>query len=538
MLKSFFWGFFIIFIGLLSWRVMTWIPNPYPLKALPDHEVPVFNMLGVNFAHQYDKNHALPFMGGAVFDMKGDGQNYLFLSGGYDQPDRIYKYNHDSLIDITEESGITKDALDTTYGVAAIDAHNHGLIDLFIARESGVYLYKNVNGKYEGKKLDIPLDPKHAPLSIAVADLKKRGKVDLFICTHLKAEHLDGPFTLQHSKGAKSLLLLNNGDNTFTDITKEAGLEIDHNALQAAFVDLDDDGEMDLVVIYENGPIATYRNMGNLKFKSMPNPSSHIISSPKSIAIGDYNNDGRPDLFISNLGPFHWWNVGATPPNIMALGDLSSKEELHRSQMLWRNEGNFQFTDVAKQAHLADYELSRGAVFADFNNNGYLDLALTQNDIWFPPHKVLRLPSRLLLQQKDNTFASTEKEADVENPYYGISPLIVDLTNNGYPDLIYLNLNGPTRVFLNRGNGNNYIKVTLKNEPRSLGAKVTVKIKSGKILTGFFIPTQGLCSYQTNSLFFGLGQEKEVESVHIKYTDGTHQHYDHPPANRDLRVKA
>lgn len=531
MLKKLFWGVVFISIGALSLRMMTWLPDPYPSPPLPTNEVPVFNILGINFAHEYDKTHSLPFMGGAAFDMKGNGQQYLFLSGGYNQPDRLYKYNHDSLIDITEGSGLTKDPNDTTYGVAAIDAHDHGFIDLFIARQSGLYLYKNINGKFEGKKLDVPLGPNEIPTSIAVADLKKRGKVDLFICTSPKNGHKQ-----DYTNGAKSLLLLNNGDNTFEDITHEAGLEGSFNAYQAIFADINDRGEFDLIVTQTTGKISIYKNMGNLKFQLTPSPLENALSHPMGIAIGDYNNDGRPDLFFSNIGPSYWWNIGATPPDFMARMNLKKDQPLHRSHILLRNDGNFQFTDVARQAEVADYEFASSAIFADFNNNGYLDIALAQNNIDFPPHKLFKLHGRFLLQQPDHSFVATEKQAGVENPYFATSPLVVDLTNNGYPDLIYLNVDGPTRVFLNKGNGNNYIKVTLKNEPHSLGAKVVVKTKSGKTMTGFFIPNQGLCTSQTNTLFFGLGTENDLESVHIKYMDATHRHFDSPQINHELRV--
>jgi hypothetical protein len=537
MFKKIFFGIIILAIGAFSIRMMTWLPDPYPHTPLNKQDIPLFKEIGINFAHKFAKDESLPFMGGAVFDMRGDGQQYLFVSGGYNQPDRLYRFSHDSLIDITDQSGIDKAPLDTTYGVAAIDAHGHGLIDLFIARESGVYLYKNTGGKYEGKKLDIPLDPKHAPISIAVADLKKRNKVDLFICSYVKAPYVEGQSIFNREDyGGRSLLLLNNGDNTFKDITKEAGLDIIHNTFQAAFVDLDDDGEIDLVVAYDTGHVGTYKNMGNLKFKSMPNPTSSVYSYPMGIAVGDYNNDSRPDLYFSNIGPFYWWNLGSTPPDFIVRGDLTPDQTLHRSHILLRNDGNFNFTDVADQAKVADYEFGWGAVFADFSNNGLLDLAIAQNYIGFPPHKIFKLPNRLLIQQQDHTFASVGKIAGVENPYYGISPLVVDFTKNGYPDLIYLNLNGPVRIFLNKGTGNNYIKVTLKNEPRSLGAKVVVKMANGKTKTGFFVPTQGLCTYQTNSLFFGLGREKEIESIQVNFLDGKHQRFDHPQANQDLKI--
>lgn len=527
----------VVIIGLIVLRKLTWLPSPYQTPKVPDDEIPRFKEVKVDFTHHHDKSKALPFMAGAVFDMRGDGTQYLFVGGGYNQADKLFVFKNDRFQDVTAESGLTKEPNDTTYGAAAIDANRDGLIDLFIARESGLYLYMNENGRFNGKKLEIPFDHKSVPISIAVADLQKRGLVDLFVSCYIKPQFVEGQTIFnKEGYGANSLLLLNNGDNTFRDITKEAGLEYTHNTFQAVFVDLDGNGELDLVVAHDTGQVRTYKNMGNLKFQYMPNPTSDVYSYPMGIAVGDYNDDGRPDLFFSNIGPFYWWNMGASPPNLIVRGDLTKEQYLLRTNIFLRNEGDFKFTDVAKETKTADYEFGWGTVFQDFNNNGRLDIALAQNYVGFPAHWVLKLPCRLLTQLPDRTYAPVEKEAGVENPYYAISPLIADFNGNGSMDLAYINLDGPVRVFMNQGNKNHFLKVVIKNDPVFLGAVVTVVTGSNKRLTGFFVPTQGLCTYQTNTLIFGLGDETVVQSVTVKLTNGQERVFDNPPADSTLQV--
>ena len=129
-----------------------------------------------------------------------------------------------------------------------------------------------------------------------------------------------------------------------------------------------------------------------------------------------------------------------------------------------------------------------------------------------------------------------EKEAGVENPYFAISPLTADFTGNGYPDLVYTNLSGKLRIFINKGGSNHFLKVELKNEPRSLGATVVVEKGNGKTLTGFFVPTQGLCTYQTNTLFFGLGSDTAINKVTVTFMHGEIKEFTSPQADSTIKV--
>ncbi len=98
------------------------------------------------------------------------------------------------------------------------------------------------------------------------------------------------------------------------------------------------------------------------------------------------------------------------------------------------------------------------------------------------------------------------------------------------------NLSGKLRVFLNKGGHNHYLKVELKNEPQSLGATVVVEKENGKTLTGFFVPTQGLCSYQTNTLFFGLGSDTALKKVTVTFMNGEAKEFESPKADSTIKV--
>jgi hypothetical protein len=501
-------------------------PNPYPESTLAASEIPRFAELRLGFIHRHDKS-ALPFLASAAFDATGDGVPELFLGGGAGQSDALYQFKDGAFTDISATSGITKEGADPTYGAASLDVNQDGKIDLFVARESGIYLYTNSGSTFVGRKLAVPFNDRSVPMSFALADLNNDGWVDLYVPAYLPKAKMEGMNIFnKEGYGATSLLLLNNGDNTFKDITKESGLLYVHNSFQGVFVDLDEDRRLDLVVAHDTGHVKTWKNLGDLKFQDMPNPNSAEYSYPMGVGVGDYNNDGRPDLFFSNVGP--------TVPRFMARGDLRADQVFNSRLLFFRNDGGFKLTDVGAETRTADYEFSWGTLMEDFNLDGRQDLAIAQNFIDFPGHKFFRLPGRLLIQKGDGTFAAAEQAAGVENRLFAITPLAADWNGDGYPDLVYANLNGPARAFLNLGGGASYLKVALKDEPRSIGAVVTVETEGGRTLTGHFITSEGLCSDSSHVLTFGLGTESGIKRVRIQYITGEVETIERPRVNSTL----
>jgi hypothetical protein len=485
--------------------------DPYPPEVNVD-SVPKFKSVAFPFEHRYASS-SLPFLGSAVFDADGDGVPEVFIGGGADQQDALFAFKGGAFVDISANRGFAKPAGDPTYGAASIDANGDGTTDLFVARESGVYLLLNHAGTFTSQKVSVPFDGKSVPLSIALIDLDGDGHVDMFVATYVPKSKMEGQNIFNKAGyGATSHLLLNNGDNTFKDITRDSGLEYVHNTFQGLFLDLDGDRLPDLVVAHDTGQVRTWKNLGGLKFKNMPNPTSTDYGYPMGIAAGDYDNDGRIDLFFSN--------TGGTPPDFLAKGDLHDDQVLNQKLRFFHNDGNFHFSDVGAETKTADYEFSWGAVLADFNLDGLQDLVIAENYIGFLPEKLFRLPGRFLVQGADHTFASAEKVAGVTNRFYAISPLVGDFNGDGYPDLIFANLDGPVRAFLNQGGSAHYLKVALKDEPRSIGAVVTVEMVSGKKLTDHFMSGEGLCSDQTHVISFGLGNDAAIARVMVQYLSG------------------
>lgn len=400
-----------------------------------------------------------------------------------------------------------------TYGASVIDANNDGRSDMFVARKSGVYLYTRTDTGFTKSHIEIDGMERYTALSFAMADLNNDGAVDLYVANYIKREHVEGQ-NIFHKEGygGESFLLLNNGDNTFTNITERAGLSYLHNTFQGTFIDLDDNLTPDLIVAYDTGEARIYKNNDNMQFSNQQTPMSGKYGYPMGVAVGDVDNDGDMDIFFSN--------VGTTAPDFMAKGDLREEDIYIKQWMLWRNDGELKFTDIAEDVKVAGYEFSWGAVFEDFNLDGRQDLLVSENYVELMPQKFIKLPGRLLLQREDGLFASAESEANAVNKAYGITPLISDFNQDGYPDIIYVNLQGKSRALISNAGENRYLNFAMPDNVYCLGAKITVTLKDGRMLTDYIVKNEGLSSSQTGTVFFGLGKDGDVASVDMQLQNG------------------
>jgi len=476
-------------------------------------DIPTFSEQTINFVPDYDANETIPFTASAVIDIDGDGVEELFLGGGIHQSDAFYQFKEGKFVDITAQTGWSKELPDNTFGSVALDLDNDGDTDLLVTRQSGVWRYNNNGGQFEGFKLALDFDAKSVPLSVAVSDLNRDGLFDMYVTAYIARKYVEGETIFNQVYGGISALYINKGNNRFDNITKESGLYYQHNTFQGIFIDVDGDNLEDLVVAHDTGTVKTWKNLGNLKFKDIPNPTSDYFSYPMGIAVTDYNNDGKPDFYFSN--------VGSTTPDAIVRGDLTDDQVLSKKWIMFENQGGFNFEDVAEKVKLADYEFSWGALFEDFNLDGRDDLVVSENYVGFPTHvfPAWRLDGRFMVQNSNGEFAAVGKQAGVKNRFFGISPITADFNQDGYPDLVHVNLLGPQKVFLSKGGNAQYLKVKLSNTVTSIGAKVMVTLADGSKLYNTFIVGEGLCSDQTHILNFGLGGQ-HATSVTVSYLNG------------------
>jgi enediyne biosynthesis protein E4 len=476
-------------------------------------EVPQFSMIEIDFTHNYVQSRGLPFTAGAIIDVDNDGRDELFLGGGLRQADGLFVLTEDGFVDVADQVGLVKQGDGITLGAAVIDIDGNGYQDLIVSRENGLRLYRNHGGTFTMEKLDIPIPPGSVPLGVAVGDLNNDGHIDFFLPLVRKIAPFTWLYGEEEDSAVRPRLYLNNGDDTFFDSTAAVGLQSMEESFQALFADLDDDGLMDLVTLHTNGFITTWKNLGELLFANKAHFQVNRRGDYMGLAAGDYDGDGRIDLFLSNRG-------GTIPQSLLqALQSRKAPWESHWTLM--NNSGFFSFRSDEARSRIAEYEMGRGALFADINSDGRMDLLVSQNHPYWPLYLVdmFRLPGRVLLQNDEGQFFEAAEDTGIINRGYGVTPLEADFNGDGRPDIAHINLGGKSRVFLNTPGQNHYLRVKLPDSARSLGANVEVKTVSGAILKRQFLVGRGLCSDSSHNLFFGLGQDKAID-VMVKYRNG------------------
>lgn len=490
-----------------------------PIPVQPFEEIPV------EFVHQWDQlTH--PFSGAAVIDVDQDGTMEIFVGGGGGQEDALLTYRDGRLVNSIQGSGLSSTI--ATYGATSIDMDHDGDTDLLIARDDGISLYLNDQGTFTQRKIPLHLEPDAVPLTIAVSDINHDGHGDLYVSVFVSKKAFRSATFNDPTHAKHNVMLLNNGDLTFTDITQSSGTASKQNTFLSVFVDLDGDGWQDLVVAQNTGEVEIFQNERNATFTPIATNSGYGFWM--GLAVGDVDKDGDQDLFFTN--------VGTSISHYFLRGDLKDGQRLESQWLLLRNDGNFVFTDVTGAYGLRDYGFAWGTVFEDINLDGRLDILAAQNYIKWPVHKVWKLPGKSFLQVSSsptNTFVHVD-DLGLTNPYFGQAPVIADLNGDTKPDVIWLNMNGPGRAFLNRSTANS-IGIALPDSVHSLGTLVTIETTSGKSYTKQFVTSVGLLSDQSPTLFFGLGSEKDVKNVFIRRPDGTVSIMEHPPVNHTLRIQ-
>lgn len=439
--------------------------------------------------------------GVAVGDYDNDGWPDIYVSNF--GKNRLYHNNHDgTFTDVAEKAGVALGGWSTgpTWG----DYDRDGLLDLFVPG----YV-----------KFDVDHPPVAGHGGIPLSACQYRG-VNFSMC---------GPRGLP---GESDHLFHNNGDGTFTDVSKTAGVADPQGyyGLASVFVDVDDDGWLDLAVANDSVPRYLYRNVHDGTFEDISYLSGFALTNEgleqasMGIAVGDYNRDGKVDFFITTFSDDY--------------------------KTLYRNDGGNSFSDVTYPAGLAGPTipfLGWGAGFIDFDNDGFLDIFVANGHVY---PSVDQRDWGTTWAQRPQLFRNLNGIKFQEVPPAtgsGLADVIAargaafgDIFNDGSIDAV-VNVLDSTPVLLRNvvKNGNHWIAFKLKGAARSprdaVGAKVFLTAggarQRGDVTSGG--------SYGSSSdprVHFGLGLATKVEKVEIHWPSGKKEEIAVPGVDRIFNI--
>ena len=477
--------------------------------------------------------------GGLFFDYNNDGHLdiYLVNSGSLSRDadssrptrhtDVLYRNNGDgTFVDTTAEAGLQKNR---GYGIGclAADYDNDGDPDLYLTNFGKNQLYQN-NG--DGTFTDVTsragVGDGSWSVSASFGDFNLDGYLDLYVANyldyHLKTAHacfLEGVHIYcgpHEYPGAGDTLYRNNGDGTFTDVTARAGLHADGKGLGTLFTDYNNDGYPDIFVANDAVPDFLYRNNGDETFTDVAitagvayNAEGRATAS-MGIATGDYNNDGLPDLFVTNF----------------AL-EINS---------LFHNDGSGFYTMTTFETGLADPSFSRlgfGTQFLDADNDGTLELFVANGHVWdnvseITPSLFYKQPCQLFGNIGTGQYSDLSEAAGsfFERRVVARGVATGDYNNDGAVDIL-VTCCGDAPVLLRNDSQiasrkNNSVKIRLvgtESNRDGIGAKVWLHTNEK---TQF---KEAVCggSYASGSdphLHFGIGREETLQSIKVQWQSG------------------
>ena len=499
---------------------------------------------GVSFQHASDavKKYIVESMSGGVilFDYDRDGWLDIYFTNapsvdgalkGVKTPGALYHNNHDgTFTDVTGKAGIAKPCF--AMGGAVGDYDNDGWPDLYITCLGGNVLYHN-NG--DGTFTDVTKKAGVADgrwsTGAAFGDYDGDGYLDLMVVNYVdfhlgnlpafgraancKYRGMDVQCGPRGLKGAGDSLFHNNGDGTFMDVSKQAGVD-DPNGyygMQAIWSDFNNVGRRDAYVTNDSTPKYLYKNLGNGKFSEIGLESGTAVDEDGSeqasmgIAIGDYNHTGRPSLFVTNFSDEY--------------------------AVLFRNDGDWNFTDVSYNSGVAVPSLPYvkwGTAFADLTNEGWLDLLMVTGHVYpqvdsLPSGARYREPKVLLMNQRDGTFCDASSQAGpaLMEPQVSRGLAVGDLFNDGQMDMVVNNLDGAPMVLRNHGiPGNHWISFELagtKSNRLAIGARLKL-LANGLTQTAEIHSGASYLSQNDLRVHFGLGKATKIDSLEIRWPSG------------------
>jgi enediyne biosynthesis protein E4 len=547
-------------VALTAWG--EWVSPRAGDDPAPDPKVPspivfrdVAASAGVSFRFETGSRgqHDLPeIMGGgvALFDADGDGRlDVYFCNGGPidvlqlnrpDPPCRLYRNTGGwQFEDVTDRAGAPGPSY--AMGAAVGDYDGDGRLDLFVTGWRDQRLYHNRGG---GRFADVT---RQAGLisdlwstSAAFADLDGDGDQDLFVANYVAFDPQTAPFCAapdgrrdfcgpEDFPAQSDRLYRNNGDGTFTDVSKTAGLDLpEGRGLGVLIAELTGDHRPDLYVANDSSPCWLFANQGDLHFEEIGEEAGVArdghgeVLSGMGVAVGDLDSDGLSDLAVAN---FH-----------------------ERSTIVFRAQGQPRGTyrDATSWLGLTAatrHVLGFGLALADFDGDGRVDLMQTNGHVLDRARLGTPFSMRPTLLRNTGVpplqDVSSTAGAWFDRPILGRGLAVGDLDDDGRPDVVAAALDAPAALLQNLSNGGRFLNIELvdRHGRPAFGARVRVTA-GGRIQVGQLVAGGSYLAVSEPVVGFGLGDAKNVARIEVDWPWGPSEAWNRPelPARGRLRL--
>jgi len=513
---------------------------------------------GIHFTHNngaFGKKFLPETLGPGVafIDYDKDGWPDIFLVNGVDWPGHVQKHttpklyhnNHDgTFTDVTRKAGLDVEIYGM--GVAVGDYDNDGFDDLFItALGQSRLFHNNGNGTFTDVTQKAGLSgPHELSTSAAWVDFDKDGRLDLVVGNYVQWSQesdlyctLDGKdksyCTPESYKGTAARLWHNRGDGTFEDVTQKAGLgEPTSKTMGVTVLDYDNDGWPDILLSNDTQPNKLYRNNGNGTFSEkgviagIAFSEDGVARAGMGVDAADYDHSGYPSVMITNFS--------------------------NQMLSLYHNEGKGLFVDEAPQSAIGRatlLTLGFGCFFFDYDLDGWPDIFIANGHIDPEIQKVqanvkYAMPPHLFRNLGKGKFeeVTSAMGAAFDSPRVGRGAAYADINNDGRLDLLLSTSGGPAYLFRNETQAgaisNRSLRLKLvgaKSNKDGIGAVARVT-SGGDTQTQMLRSGSSYLSSSELVLTFGLGQRDKADGIEIRWPSGQVDHLTGVPAGQTITV--
>jgi enediyne biosynthesis protein E4 len=494
--------------------------------------------------------------GVALLDYDNDGYLDIFFTNGAripslakDSPDfsnRLYHNNHDgTFTDVTDHAGVK--GYGYSVGVAVADYDNDGFPDIYVTGVNRNTLYHN-NG--DGTFTDVteragvagigPNGKKLWSVSAAWIDYDNDGRLDLFVSNYLdwtfETSKVCGPPGRRLScsptmyKGEQNFLYHNNGDGTFTDVSAATGIaEHIGKGMGVAIADYNGDGWMDIFVANDKERNFLFKNREGKSFEEVGVESfvafteDGIPVSSMGVDFRDWNNDGKPSLFVTALG--------------------------RETFPLFRNEGTGSFSVDTYKAGIGFASLKMsgwGNGIYDFDNDGFKDLFTANSHVSDnaddDPQQHYRQANAVFQNLQDGTFrdVSTQAGPDMQVRAAHRGCAFGDLNNDGKIDVVVSAIGDHAELLYNTTTNNNHWillqTMGVKSNRDGIGTRIKVTGESGLVQYNHVTTAGSFASSSDKRVHFGLGRDTRIKEIELRWPSGRIQVLQNVKADQILKI--